>query len=87
MKKNSLLEVILLCSPAMKKEGFEGKAISVSSQNQLGDFDILPQHTNFITLIYNYLTIVTPKKEIIKYNFKRGVLRVRKNKVEVFLGL
>ena len=87
MKKNSLLEVILLCSPTMKKEGFEGKAVSVSSQNQLGDFDILPQHTNFITLIYNYLTIVTPKKEIIKYNFKRGVLRVRKNKVEVFLGL
>ncbi len=87
MKKTPLLDVVLLCSPTIKKERFEGKAVSVSSQNQLGDFDILPQHTNFITLIYNYLTIVTPKKEIIKYNFKRGVLRVRKNKVEIFLGL
>lgn len=87
MKKPPLLKVELFCSPTIKKEGFQGEALSVSSQNQLGDFDVLPYHTNFITLIYNYLVIITPKKERIKYEFKRGVLRVRKNKVEIFLGV
>ncbi len=86
-REKPLLEVKVFCSPAIEREPFRGKAEAVSSQNRLGKFDILPQHTNFITLIFEELTIHTPEKKKITYQFKRGVLEVSENQVRVFLGL
>jgi F0F1-type ATP synthase epsilon subunit len=84
-KKN--LQVKLFCAPVIEKDPFRGEAEAVSSQNRLGKFDILPEHTNFITLIFGDLTIHTADKKKIAYQFERGVLEVSENKVNVFLGL
>lgn len=81
------MEVKLFWLPIMKEISFEGRAKSVSSQNRLGKFDILPRHANFITLIFESLTIITPEEKKISYQFKRGVLEVSENKVNIFLGL
>ncbi len=86
MKKN-LLEVRIFCSPIIKETPYKGEAEAVSSQNKLGRFDILPGHANFITFIFNNLTIHTPDKNKITYQFKRGVLETSENKVRIFLGL
>lgn len=90
MKKNNkedLLEVKLFWLPIAKEVFYQGKAKSISSQNKLGKFDILPRHANFITLVFESLTILTPEKKKISYQFKRGVLEVSENKVNIFLGL
>jgi len=87
MEKKSLLEVKVFCSPVIEKEPFRGVAEAVSSQNKLGKFDILPEHTNFITLIFSDLAIYTPDKKKTTYQFERGVLEISENKVNVFLGL
>lgn len=87
MKKEELLDVKLFWLPIVKEIYFEGKAKSISSKNRLGKFDILPRHTNFISLIFESLTIVTPEEKKITYQFKRGVLEVSANKVNIFLGL
>jgi F0F1-type ATP synthase epsilon subunit len=84
--KRPLLDVKVFWVPVEKEVFFEGKAVSVSSENPIGPFDVLPLHANFVTLIYKKLTIVTPRKEKIEYEFKKGVLEVRENKVTVFLG-
>jgi F0F1-type ATP synthase epsilon subunit len=67
--------------------GYRGPAAALSSENGLGSFDVLPGHTNFITLIFNKLTIFTQDKKKIEYKFKRGVLEVSDNLVRVFLGI
>ena len=82
-----LLEAKVFCSPVIEKERFGGKVEAVSSQNRLGKFDILPEHANFITLIFGSLTIHTPDKKKITYQFERGVLEVSENRINVFLGL
>lgn len=81
------LKVKLFWSPAERKKPFEGEAEAVSSQNQLGKFDILPGHANFITFIFKNLTIHLKNKEKKFFEFERGVLEVSKNKVNIFLGL
>lgn len=86
MPQDNFLEVKILWPPAAKKEPFEGKIKAISSKNRLGNFDILPSHTNFISLIFNTLTIHTPNKKI-NHQFTRGVLEVSENKVKIFLGL
>lgn len=84
--KEKLLEVEVFWLPITKEVFFEGKAKSVSSENQLGKFDILPEHENFISLIFNELVIITDKGERLSYKFKKGVLKVAQNRVKIFLG-
>ena len=82
-----ILQVKVFCAPLIEKDPFRGEADAVSSQNKLGKFDILPEHTNFITLISDELTIHTADKKKVAYQFERGVLEVSENKVNIFLGL
>lgn len=84
--KDRLLDVKIFWSPVLGKEPFQGKAEAVSSKNHLGDFDILPDHINFITLISKTLTLHFPQKKE-TYKFERGVLEVSDNIVKVFLGI
>ncbi len=82
-----LLSVNVYFPIFMKKRNFSGKAFSVSSKNEMGDFDILPYHSNFITLIFDEVIIRTPDNEEVEYDFKRGVLKVSSNEVKIFLGI
>jgi len=88
MKKNQrTLDLKIFWPPAMDKEPLKEKIVSVSSKNKMGQFDILFDHINFITLIFDNISIYTPKGEKIIYDFKRGVLETIGNKINVFLGL
>lgn len=86
-KKDVLLDISVFWLPIVSEIFYEGQAKSVSSKNKLGAFDILPQHTNFITLVFENITIITADRKKIQYQFERGVLEVNKNKVVIFLGL
>lgn len=66
---------------------FDGKALSVSSVNRVGPFDVLPEHENFISLIIERVVVVdqSGKKHEIACN--NGLLEVSKNRVRVFVGI
>jgi len=90
MKRKSVTEelfVAVFWSPFVGKVGYRGQAIALSSINKMGKFDILSEHTNFISLIVKKLVIHTPEKKKIEYEFNRGVLEVTDNLVKVFLGI
>ncbi|KKU63078.1 MAG: hypothetical protein UX87_C0035G0001, partial [Candidatus Amesbacteria bacterium GW2011_GWA1_47_16] len=62
---------------------FEGELGAVSSYNQKGPFDVLPLHTNFVTMISKRVVLHRAdgkREEIIVDN---GVLLVEKNEVKV----
>ncbi len=66
---------------------FEGEAEGVSSVNDKGPFDVLPLHANFISLIKKEI-ILRLKGSVEKpLSLESGVLMVRENKVEVYLGV
>jgi len=87
MMEKEVLEVKVFCSPALEAENFYGLAEAVSSKNRLGNFDVLPRHINFISLIFDELVIHTVEKRKIVYKFQRGVLETSENKVRIFLGI
>lgn len=66
---------------------FEGRGGSVTSLNDRGEFDILPQHANFISLIRNYIILNKGTKGEQKFVIGTGVVRVKENKVDVFLDV
>ncbi len=64
---------------------FSGKAFSVSSKNSEGNFDILPEHANFITLIENQpIQIVKDNRESVSFNFTQAIIYNESNNVSVY---
>lgn len=70
-----------------KKSFFAGKATSITSINDKGEFDILSQHANFISLIKNYVIFNKGMKSEQKFEIGTGVLRNKGNEVEIFLNV
>lgn len=71
-----------------QKTLWEGKALSVSSKNGRGVFDILPQHASFITLVENEpLRIVEENKKAQTFTFTRCVIYTHKDKVVIYTNI
>jgi len=72
-----------------KREGvvFTGRVFAVSSLNEVGNFDVLPNHANFICTIKDLLTIHHTKERKEELKIDSGVLRAKGNLVEVYIGI
>lgn len=66
---------------------YQGPLIAISSKNEEGKFDILPQHTNFITLIEGKLTLHLNQEERRDFDIESGIIHARDNVVQIFLGV
>lgn len=68
-----------------KKTFYDGEAKAVSSNNETGEFDILPHHANFITMIKDFVKVTKPDSAEEEYEVKKGVMRVFEDHVDVYL--
>ncbi len=64
---------------------FQGEVYAVSSKNSSGDFDILPEHTDFITIIENQPIVIrkTPKEKI-TFHFPLAIMYTNENIVTIY---
>lgn len=71
------------------KEGisFKDKVKAVSSYNDKGVFDVLPEHENFISLAKQHLVIHTQDGKDTEIKIDNAIVKVYKNEVHIFLGL
>ncbi len=60
------------------------EASSISSKNLQGDFDILPQHANFITLVENSPIIVRTGQKPLTFKFPLAIIITTENKVNIY---
>lgn len=82
---NNVLRVKIL-SP--RKELFNASALSISSVNSAGPFDILANHGNFITLVSgNPINIVLTNQQTQAFAFPIAVIYARKNMVTIFTDI
>ena len=64
---------------------FDTQALSVSSKNTQGKFDILPEHANFITVIENYpITIRIQNQKPAVFKFPVAIISTQENKVNIY---
>ena len=61
------------------------EANSVSSKNPQGNFDILPQHANFITLVEdNPITVRVRDQKPLVFKYPLAIIVTRENKVDIY---
>lgn len=66
---------------------WEGDAEWVSSVNSKGPFDILPFHTNFVTIIENQKIRINTGTEIQEYMFAHSVIYTHANHVYIYTNI
>ncbi len=62
-------------------------AKALTSKNKKGIFDVLPLHANFISLVEEKLIVHKENGETQDILVRNGVLRVRENKIEIYLDV
>ena len=66
---------------------WEGQATAVTGRNVVVTFDVLPEHSNFISIISKKLIVKTADKKNREFNVESGIMQVRENKVMIYLGV
>ena len=66
---------------------YEGEATALSASNRIGDFDILPGHADFFSMLTPGEITIQTDKEPVKINAKNGILTVRDNQVYLFVNM
>jgi len=71
-----------------KKILYNDRAVSISSTNSAGNFDILPGHANFLTLVENNpILIKKPDNQTLKFNFPLAIIYTYNNRVSIFTDI
>lgn len=67
---------------------FDGQAKSVTANNKVGPFDVLPQHHNFISLLEPGNVIVrTEGREDFVMPITQGIMHVKADILRIFLDV
>ena len=67
---------------------FDGDASALSATNRVGDFDVLPGHADFFSMLEaGEITIAPIDGEPIKISAKNGILTVRDNQAFLFVNM
>ena len=66
---------------------FEGEAKALTSTNEMGLFDVLPMHSNFISIIKDKVIVQLKTGADKEFKFDSAILKAAENKIQVFLGI
>ena len=66
---------------------YQGRVSALTSVNEKGKFDILPSHSNFISIVKGYLILHEKDGNDKEFKLNQGVLKLSNNEAFIFLGL
>lgn len=69
---------------------YEGAALAVSANNSVGDFDILPGHADFFSILQPcdiVIRLLDDGAEPIVFHANNGIVTVRDNEVMLFVNI
>jgi len=80
-------QVLTVTVKSPGKTVFSGPAQAVTSTNEKGTFDILPFHTNFISLIKDTVIIHQENQKEMKITLQTGIIKVYEDTVHILIGI
>ena len=66
---------------------YEGPANVVSGNNGVGNFDVLPGHADFFSILNPGEIIIETKNEPVTFNISNGIIAVRDDEVMLFVNM
>lgn len=66
---------------------YEGPAESISATNKVGDFDILPGHADFFSILSPGNVAINTSSKVLNFEIVNGIMTVRNNEVMLFANM
>lgn len=66
---------------------YEGPAQVISAANEVGQFDILPGHADFFSMLIPGEVVIETGSDPIAFNVSNGIITVRDNEVMLFVNM
>ncbi|MDN5275393.1 MAG: atpC [Candidatus Saccharibacteria bacterium] len=66
---------------------YEGPATSLSATNKVGQFDILPGHADFFSVLNPGEIVIETGGEPVSFTINNGILTVRDNQAMLFVNM
>lgn len=66
---------------------YEGSAYSLSAKNKVGEFDILPGHADFFSMLIPCTVIIDTDEEQVSFEVHNGMITVRDDSVMLFANM
>jgi F0F1-type ATP synthase epsilon subunit len=86
-KKDALPRTIKVIAREPFHIYYEGEAHSVSANNDIGPFDVLPGHADFFSVLSPGEIIIETASEPIKFDLHNGMLIVQDNEIMIFANM
>jgi F0F1-type ATP synthase epsilon subunit len=89
MPKEYTVEKINIIARSPFHVYFEGQAKVISATNKVGNFDILPGHADFFSVLSPCEVIIekTSSEQPVKFNINNGIMTVQNNQVMLFVDI
>lgn len=66
---------------------YEGQAQAVTATNRVGQFDILPDHADFFSILEPGEVCIETDSEPVSFMVSNGIITVRDNEVMLFVNM
>jgi F0F1-type ATP synthase epsilon subunit len=66
---------------------YEGPAYSLSATNKVGEFDILPGHADFFSMLSPCTVTIDTDNDPVAFDAHNGMITVRDNQVMLFVNM
>jgi F0F1-type ATP synthase epsilon subunit len=86
-RKPEVLSDLSVIARAPFQVYYEGPATAVTAINQVGEFDILPGHADFFSMLVGCEVIIETNTEPVKFTISHGIITVRDNEVMLFVNV
>lgn len=87
MKQPDVAPKLSVIARAPFEVHYEGDAVAITATNSVGQFDILPGHADFFSILApGEVTIETPSDPV-TFMITNGIITVRDNEVMLFVNI
>lgn len=66
---------------------YEGPAFSITAKNKVGEFDILPGHADFFSMLIPCTVTISTDTDDISFEIYSGMLTVKSDEVMLFVNM
>jgi len=87
MNQSASIPLLKVIARAPFKVYYEGNAESITATNKVGQFDILPDHAEFFSILEAGEVIIETATEPVSFQISNGIITVRDNEVLLFVNI
>jgi F-type H+-transporting ATPase subunit epsilon len=87
MAKQSGSQTLSVIARAPFEVYYEGEASSISAINRIGEFDILPGHADFFSVLSPGEVLIETAGEPVQFVINNGIITARDDEVMLFVNM